>query len=306
MKALSRLGRPGWLRRPHLRLRPSALLLVALVIFGLVLVGAYSGGAAGPVFGFILGLAGALLVQSLVAQERRRRFARVARDMIVTEAMFNLRELHAMNESLIQTATATTPMLVRSTGTGLRKTVFERLIAAEVLDAVSVRESGYMVQSLYELGGVQDAAETFYDRHRQRVEHPELAGAADFAARKALQTWRSSVLVCGMNLMNLMLLTLHNNDGPLRNDKARGIAAATLADREFWRLLADENPEPNDTYLALRASSDFQRGTDQSKAAAKGVVCWEHDWPECPVPVIALAPIAFPDEHSPISADEKA
>jgi hypothetical protein len=50
-------------------------------------------------------------------------------------------------------------MLTPSTGTGLRKTVFERLIVPEVIDALPTRGSGFMVEGLYKLDGVQGRGE---------------------------------------------------------------------------------------------------------------------------------------------------
>jgi hypothetical protein len=50
-------------------------------------------------------------------------------------------------------------MLTRSTGTGLHKTVFERLIVPGVIDALTTRESGFMVEGLYKLDGVQGRGE---------------------------------------------------------------------------------------------------------------------------------------------------
>jgi hypothetical protein len=49
------------------------------------------------VLGFAFGLVGALLVQWVVSGERRAKLAWVARDMLITEACFNLREIGLMD-----------------------------------------------------------------------------------------------------------------------------------------------------------------------------------------------------------------
>src|SRR5258707_117477 len=79
---LDRVGRP---RLPVL-LHPGAVALATVILAGLVVLGSIRAGPSGPVLGFVLGLAGSLLVQHLVAEDKRQKLARVARECSIVGA----------------------------------------------------------------------------------------------------------------------------------------------------------------------------------------------------------------------------
>ncbi len=169
-------------------------------------------------------------MQYLVAEDKRQKLARVAKDMLGTEALFNLRELTSINSSLMRTAEAQKPVTIKSAGAGLRKAVFERLVNPEVIDALTARESGYTVETLFDLGGIEDAAATLR----------ALRGLLPEAT-----TWRygreSRVQHMAQRGHNRRtkpdepLLTVHSNDGEFRSHKH--IAKATADVHDFYRSI---------------------------------------------------------------------
>ena len=61
--------------------------------------------------------------------------------MIATEVVCNLRELFALDDRIGETVKTSALVIIKPTGTGLRRTVFERLVNPEIIDALTERES---------------------------------------------------------------------------------------------------------------------------------------------------------------------
>jgi hypothetical protein len=233
-----------------------------------------------------------LIVQGLVATDRKRKLARVARDMIVTELCFNLREIELMDRSVQRTLQSQGRMLIRNMSTGLRKDVLEKLVAPDIIDTLNPVESGFMVEVFYQLAALDDRFEFFFERYEDRVHRP---AQGDEALQASIDNWQYARLATQVNLVKFLIFAVVNQRGPATGDKARALRRGlAAADFKWLRSVSERTLGGEDTDLAVVGrTSDFQtaRGGWQNMAAA---VCWEHDWDECPIRAIALRPLVFP------------
>jgi hypothetical protein len=268
----------------YLRLVAVGIAVVALLLLGFI------AGIFPTVVGFAFGLAGALFLQGVVESERRARIAWVSRDLLTTEACFNLREIDFMDRSVGETLQAGGMYTVRSSSTGLRTTVLDRLISPEIVNAVSAIESGLAVEVLYELRALDEAFDTFFMRFEDRVKRPAQGNEPLDAA---LRMWNNSTRSCRGNLLRLLLFSLAYQTRAPFSDKGRALAAGT---RDLRPVLRGMIGREDSDVAVVGASSELKDSRNQGWRVKKLLVCWQHDWPDCPIQVLALGPIAFPRE----------
>src|SRR5437868_2278331 len=96
-------------------------------------------------------------------KDRRDRIARASRDMLVTLAIDNLVALDSMDECVQQTTKITGRYMATATKL-LDTSVLERLVSAEVLDALTPMEAALIPQLLSDLKQGNARHNHFYER----------------------------------------------------------------------------------------------------------------------------------------------
>jgi len=232
-----------------------------------------------------MGLSGALFValfvQWAVAQYRRAKIARAARDMIVTASLHNLRATSNMVQSVEKTLVATTLMYVRAT-LQLDTVVFRQLVTPEVMDALTPRESSLLIESLYGLSRMADSYDSIYRQVQFSIANPQYA---DIAIRRADGNWRIDVAGTTANLVNLLMFAVHCQNGSQISQHARELAAATEETRAAWRGIATGNEQAPDfeRFAVVGRTSQLQgQAATERFGHVATVICWEHGWPDCP------------------------
>jgi hypothetical protein len=74
-------------------------------------------------------------------------------------------------------------------------------------------------------------------------------------------------------------------------------------DCEAWRIVGEDRLQRVKIELEYESRNFLRHGHDETKCDL--IVCWEHNWPECPLEVVELKS-ALSNQHSAISAQQSA
>ncbi len=96
--------------------------------------------------------------------------------------------------------------------------------------------------------------------------------------------------------MQVLMMTVHSQDRPFGNEQLQAIADATRDQRNEWRRVALLGPDAGGRVTVAGASGDIKRYSASSLAGRTVAVVWMHTWPDCPVAVIELSKIVFPND----------
>jgi hypothetical protein len=152
-------------------------------------------------------------------------------------------------------------------------------------------ESGLSVEVLYELRALNEAFDSFYERFKDRFANPQ---QGDQPLTAALRTWTNAKITCRVNLTQLLLYALALQERRPIGDKGRALAAGTREQRGLLQSAVRAGLRDKDSDVAVAGLSSDLKSAIPGWQTKKLVVCWEHDWPECPIRVLALGPLAFP------------
>lgn len=231
--------------------------------------------------GFV-GFVSALAVQWLVLLHRRRRIARVSRDMIASACRHNLRALDNMESSIAKTLSSKLPATIQAT---LRPSgaVYERLISPEVIDCLTPLEASAMVELVMDLSRAVDAEESVYENFRSSVANPLQPAQV---IQNARHNWDQALQVARWNALSLLMMCIHKQDKHVTSANAR-LAQQTRKTRAAWRSAAYEKSDPKLAVVGL--TSHLKGVEDKEFANVQTVTCWRHDWPECAKEVVELS-----------------
>lgn len=238
-----------------------------------VLVGAFLGG--------FLGFGGALATGAIVGRGRRQTLARMTRQIIVREAIDNLRALGQIDQ-LSETMRENGFDVVRISYLRPRGEILHQFMTAESLDALSEEEAKFLMVVTPQLAYLDER----YAHYEQHLHNPmtEIArmkrqDGSEVPYREwATDGLLSDVARFGTNLLDILIQACHEAKGQLADDESTDIASK----------LDD---------LTFGDSANFRRAFKTSMVKGREdldpkiwLVVWEHDWPECPMPVIGLRP----------------
>jgi hypothetical protein len=229
--------------------------------------------------GAFFGFGGALATAGILGRGRRQTLARMTRQIIVSEAIDNLRALrqidklsHEMREEGFDS--------VRTSTLRARAAILQQFMTAESLAALSERERmslavvtpqlAYLSERYDDYEGVLASPLTAVQK--VKTETGAVVPRRDWATDRLL----ADVALVGTNVLDMLIQACRQAKGQLADDRSKEIgsklAVLTFGDAaNFWRAFKTS---------LTQASEDLD--------ARKWLVVWEHDWPECPMPVIEL------------------
>lgn len=244
----------------------------------------------GLVIGALFGFIGSLIVQMLLARDRRAKLARVSRDVIVVETAFNLRALDFLANAASEMLGSTGPWVGRSTSR-TRSRVYQRMLDPDIIAVLTASESSKVVELIYQLEEAETAYEELVQAHVGFIEHPDHGRVAIDAA---FVHWLRTLTTCALNLMNLLMVAVHCQEASQLSGIAASLEKATRDLRKIWRRVG-EGKAVEDRVMVCGWTTELREFAEPSSLQSWSLVlCWNHDWPECPVPVRALKDVAFP------------
>jgi len=220
--------------------------------------------------GALLGFGLALLGSYLLAKARRTQFARVVRNLIATESIYNLITLTNIEKRTRQTLDSDFNLHSYHEFRP-RGRMIQQLMTPDFLSAISSRELGPLVVVAPELehlaASYSEWVNTIADEDKPMAQEK---------TRIILRLTR----VFGSNVLGLLIAICHRRDRDLLDENARRIAE---------KLSHIQVARPPDFTKSLRSSHLQDAGNrEQIVAEKRYLVVWEHDWPECPIDVIEL------------------
>lgn len=236
-----------------------------------VLIGAFLGG--------FLGFGGALFTRAMAGRSRRDTLARMTRQIIVSEAIENLRALRQIDK-LSDEMREEGFELVRTSTLRPRGAILQQFMTAESLAALSERERTSLAVVTPQLAYLNER----YDNYEGVLASPLTAvqkmktqtGAVVARRDWATDRFLANVALVGTNVLDMLIQTCCQAKGQLADDQSKDVASK----------LEVVTPGATRNYGRAFKSSLVQGADDLDPK--KWLVVWEHDWPECPMPVIEL------------------
>lgn len=231
--------------------------------------------------GAFLGFGGALGTGAIFWRARRRTLARMTRQIIVREAIDNLRTATQIDRLTRETQQGGF-LVVHTSKSRPRAEVLQQFMTAESLATLSEEEAKFLMLLVPQLSQLDER----YENWEQLLHSPgaltpiQVEGNRDTVPYREYATERflHEVALVAMNLVKPLVRSCHHAEGRLLDDESKEVASK-LGDLTF-------GPIPN--FLAGFKSSMIKENEEIDPK--KWLVVWEHDWPECLMPVIELRP----------------
>lgn len=229
--------------------------------------------------GAFLGFGVALLTGALFGLWRHRTLGRVTRQVIVTEAIRNLRVMGHICD-LTQTMRGEGFEILRSSGSRLRAGILQQFMTVEPLDALSEDERKFLVGVTPQLASLNEQ----YDDYERLLRDPgraltpiDVEGKGVVAYREmATDRLLGEVARTGSNLLEMLIQACRRAEGQLIEQRSKDVASKLEGLR--FGTKANYGRVFKSSLLEGRENLDTN----------KWLVVWEHDWPKCPMPVIEL------------------
>ena len=235
----------------------------------------------GASLGAFLGFGGALLTGAYFALRRRWTLARITRQVIVRETIENLMALSYMDKLT---------RAMREEGFAPRRfsslrpsaEVLRQFMTAESMAALCEGETRVLLFVIPQLAYLRER----YDKYEQVLQRPKDAFAPVNVEGEGTVAYRDAVtdrLLADMagiasNLLEILVRSCYQARRTLVDDESKEVASK-LVGLTFG---------PTGNFGRVFKSS-LLKG-DKQLDLKKCLVVWEHDWPECPAPVIELCP----------------
>lgn len=226
--------------------------------------------------GAFLGFGLALLGSHLLAKTRRTQFAKVVRNLIATESIYNLITLTNIEERTQRTLDSDFSCHSYHEFRP-RGRMLQQLMTPDFLSAISSRELGALVVVAPELEHLAASYSEWVNT---------IAGENRPMAKEKTRIILRMTRVFGANVLGLLITICHRRDRDLLDENARRIA------EELSRI---QVARPSDFTKSLRSSHlQDAPNREQMVTEKRYLVVWEHDWPECPIDVIELQKFVDP------------
>jgi len=223
--------------------------------------------ALGALLGFGTALAGGLELN----RRRRRQYAKIVRNAIATECIYNLTALNGSDTQINRTVKDKfAPVWFYKFPP--RGTVLQGFVTPDVMGSLSNAEMGSLVVVAPEL---QNAA-SVYERWKEMADTP---ATPPITRQEDTDHCLRIVSTSGRNVLGLLILVCQESDGELRDENAQRMAD------ELTHI--ETRPVPN-FVRGLKSSAGKSENLDEIMKKRRYLVVWEHDWPDCPMDVIEL------------------
>lgn len=231
--------------------------------------------------GAFLGFGGALFTRAIAGRSRRDTLARITRQVIVRETIDNLIALSHMDK-LTRAMREDGFAVRRFSNLRPRTEVLRQFMTAESVAALCEGETRVLLVVTPQLAFLRER----YDKYQQLLQRPEQALAPVDVEGEGTVAYRDAVtdlLLADMagiasNLLEILVRSCHQGRRTLVDDESKEVASK-LVGLTFG---------PTGNFGRVFKSS-LLRG-DKQLDLKKCLVVWEHDWRECPVPIIELRP----------------
>ncbi len=219
--------------------------------------------------GVLLGFVGTYVLQRLQENRRKKKLCTVARNIIGSEIIHNLRRLERIEH--LTKIVAKDKDIVSAEPLALRCDLFIRFLDLPSMSVLDRVEQGLLIEVVSQLNEV--TSET--DKWGKRISRVR---TYDLESKEALtEELLSHVTILRRNLLELLGEICFREKEGLQSEQLKGI---------YHKLQIIERVRKTQAYLGK--SSDYKNVKQEE--SERYLVVWEHDWPECPLEIIELRP----------------